>query len=30
MKLLEKIEGRIDQYNGLSSIDDKEYALKYI
>ena len=28
--LLEKIEGRIDQYKGISQNDNKEYALKYI
>ena len=28
--LLVKIEERIDQYKGISWIDDKEYTLKYI
>ena len=30
IKKLEEIEGRIDQYKGISQIDNKEYALKYI
>ena len=28
--IIEKIEGRIDQYKGISQKNDKEYALKYI
>ena len=30
MNKLEEIRGRIDQYKGISQIDNKEYSLKYI
>ena len=30
INIIEKIEGRSDQYKGISQKDNKEYALKYI
>ena len=30
ISIIDKIEGRSDQYKGVSQKDDKEYALKYI
>ena len=30
ISIIEKIEGRSDQYKGISQKDNKEYALKYI
>ena len=30
INIIEKIEGIIDQYKGISQNDKKEYALKYI
>ena len=30
ISIIEKIEGRSDQYKGISQKNNKEYALKYI
>ena len=30
IEIIEKIEGRMDQYKGISQKDNEEYALTYI